>query len=160
MIVSTPLFARVFALSSMGLVLILPVAPATGASLHGPLEGSTVDFGSSVPAAAPGSDAIGLSGRKTGARAYFEPERTKPAAETCTFSLDALCSDDTGWLNREVFGTEYRFDPSDDAQGAPSDAELGLGAISGASGWEAKGDPPFPDALSQGTLPIGAIAAD
>ncbi|MEM8957613.1 MAG: hypothetical protein AAGC86_07355 [Pseudomonadota bacterium] len=94
------------------------------------------------------------------ARTYFEPERYEPAAETCTFSLDVLCSDETDWLNRDVFGTEYRFDPSDDTQGAPSDRDVGLTVSSGLSGQGADGRPSFMETLSKGALSVGAVSAD
>ncbi|MCR9086457.1 MAG: hypothetical protein NXH97_06930 [Rhodobacteraceae bacterium] len=155
-----PIIATVGIASAVGLFLFGAAMPAVAASLHGPLDGRSADLMGSVPVAAPAPATVGVRGTVDDARTYFEPERFEPAAETCTFSLDALCSDDTDWLNRDVFGTEYRFDPSDDAQGAPSDGDLGLAISSGLTDQGADGRSSMMDSLSKGALLKGTFSAD
>lgn len=157
---TTHYLAAAVSLSSAGLVVLGTAMPAPAASLHGPLDGQSADL--MAPTTVVPKSAATLHREKTAknARTYFEPERYEPAAETCTFSLDVLCSNDTDWLNQDVFGTEYRFDPSDDTQGAPGDGDLGLTVSSGLSGQGADGRPSVMETLSEGALSVGAFSAD
>ena len=134
--------------------------PSSAASLHGPLGGQSANLTDQVPTVVPGEPAGSRGGVAAGTRSYFEPEPHEPAAETCTFSLDVLCSDETSWLNRDVFGTDYRFDPTDAAQGAPSDHDLGLTVSSGLAGQGADGRSTGMESLSKGAVSIGAFSAD
>lgn len=131
------------------LLSVAPNLPVQAASLKAALDGGSVELDAAAP----------LDGELRGApggRAYFEPAPRKPISETCTFSMDVLCSDDTGWMDREVFGARHRFDPSGDPPGMPvtggAGLATGIGLSTGTHGTSHVGGTP-PAAQSAGSAP-------
>lgn len=97
---------------------------AVAASLGGPTAMEIVTF--SPP---PGDAAASRAKPRrdgSGKRGFFDSKGVQPMRETCTFSFDALCEHSLPELNQGVFRSMYRFDISDDAQGAPRDSDVGL----------------------------------
>ena len=148
---------RLFAIAvTLAVVLLLHLAAgkALAASLQSPLGGQATDLIVADPSLIPEAYGTKKTAPRPGAHGFLEPETRNSVAETCTFSLDALCSDETDWINRGVFGTEYRFDPADDAQGAPSDSDLGFDAMIGGGAADINGT------LSGQGPSLGTIAVD